>query len=357
MDLKIKKKLFLEQTKNKWESHAVLNPTVIKEKDIEHLIYRGVAPNKVSSLGYVKIKDGKIIERDSKPLIYPTKKYEKKGVEDPRITKIKNKYYLLYTGFDGKNAWIAYAVSKNLRDWKKKGIISPRISVKKARKLVKIKKYKDEWGYQEIYGSKICLWDKDAVLFPEKINGKFVMLHRFLPDIQIVKFKNFSDLQDNSFWREYIKNLGEYEDKISLYRRYNWESWHIGAGAVPIKTKRGWLLIYHGVELIRGKFSAYNKIMYEISGYLNKLRGKRLPLVYYAGATLLDLKKPETEISRLSKPLFGPELRWEKEGDVRDVVFPEGAIIDKDKLKIYYGAADTVIGLAEVNFKKLMQKF
>ena len=86
--MKVKKELFLKPTENKWESYAVLNPTVIKEKSIEHLIYRGVATNHISSLGYLKVKDNKIIERDSKPLIYPTEKYEKKGVEDPRIVKI-----------------------------------------------------------------------------------------------------------------------------------------------------------------------------------------------------------------------------------------------------------------------------
>ena len=222
MAIKVKKKLFLKPTENRWESHAVLNPTVIKERGIEHLIYRGVAPNKVSSLGYLKIKDGKIIERNSKPLIHPTEKYDKKGVEDPRIVKIGNIYHLLYTGFDGKNAGIVYAVSKNLRDWKKKGIISPRVSIKQARKLVKIKKYRDKWKTQEISRSKSYLWDKDAVLFPEKINGKFVMIHRFLPDVQIVKFKNFSDLQDDSFWRDYIENLGEYEDRILSIVKGKW---------------------------------------------------------------------------------------------------------------------------------------
>ncbi len=358
MDLKIKKKLFLESTKNKWESRAVLNPTVIKEKGVEHMFYRGVAPNGISCLGYAKIKDGKIIERNSEPLICPTERYEKKGVEDPRITKIGNKYYLLYTGFDGKNAWIAYAVSKNLRDWKKKGIISPHISVKKARKLVKIKKYRDKWWHQEIYGSKVCLWDKDAVLFPEKINGKFVMLHRFSPDIQIVKFKDFSDLQNNNFWSDYIKDLSEGEDKISLHRRYKWESEHIGAGSVPIKTKQGWLLIYHGVELTERNFlvDTYNNLLYDFKGLFHKLRNRRLPLVYHAGAALLDLKKPETEIARLMKPLFSPKLDWEKQGDMNNVVFPEGAIVEKDKLKIYYGAADTRIGLAELNFRNLMKK-
>ena len=88
---------------------------------------------------------------------------------------------------------------------KKKGIISPNIPVNEARKLVKIKKYKDKWKTQEIYGSKVCIWDKDAILFPEKIKGKFVMLHRFIPDIQIIKFKSFKTLRDADFWRNYTE--------------------------------------------------------------------------------------------------------------------------------------------------------
>tara|TARA_Y100000310_G_scaffold344591_1_gene458180 strand:- start:7811 stop:8884 length:1074 start_codon:yes stop_codon:yes gene_type:complete len=354
--MKVKRKLLLEPTENKWEARAVLNPCVIKEKNVEHLIYRAVAKNWVSSLGYASIINNKIT-RESEPLISPTEEYETKGIEDPRLTKIDDTYYLLYTAFDGKDAQIAYAVSKDLRNWKKKGIISPKLSVTKARELVKIKKYRDKWGHQEIYGSETCLWDKDAILFPEKINGNFIMLHRFLPDIQIVKFKDFSELKSTSFWEDYIKNLSEAEDKVSLYRRYDWEAEHIGAGAVPIKTKHGWLLIYHGVEIIKKNFltTAYNNALYKIEGCFHKLRNKRLPMVYHAGAALLDLKNPEIEISRLKRPLFSPKFDWEKQGDVNDVVFPEGVTLEKDNLKIYYGCADKRIGLAEVSFKELMK--
>ena len=354
--MEVKRKIFLKPTKNEWESRAVLNPTVLKEKKVEHMFYRAVAENSVSSIGYAKIQNQEI-QRLNKPIITPTLDYEKKGIEDPRITKIGNKYYLLFTTFNGKDARIAYAVSKNLKDWEKKGIISPNIPVKEARKLVKIKKYKDKWKTQEIYGSKVCLWDKDAVLFPEKINGKFIMLHRFLPDIQIVKFKDFSELKNDNFWREYIKNLSETEDKISLFRRYDWENRHIGAGAVPIKTKQGWLLIYHGVELInRNLFpDTFSKIIYKVEGALYRLRNKRLPLVYHASAALLNLKNPETEITRLKKPLFSPKYAWEKEGDINNVVFPGGAVVEGDKLKIYYGCSDSRIGLAEVGFKELIK--
>ena len=78
-------------------------------------------------------------------------------------------------------------------------------------------------------------------------------------------------------------------------------------------------------------------------------------MVYHAGAALLDLKNPEIEISRLKRPLFSPKFDWEKQGDVNDVVFPEGVTLEKDNLKIYYGCADKRIGLAEVSFKELMK--
>jgi len=356
MVIEVKRKLLMGPTKNKWEARAVLNPSVIVDsKGVEHIFYRAVADNWISSIGYARVVNGKL-ERFDKPILKPTKSYERKGIEDPRMTKVGRKYYILYTAFDGRDARIAYAVSKDLVKWEKKGVISPSISVGEARKLVRIKKYRDKWKNQEIKGSRVSLWDKDAVLFPEKINGEFVMLHRFLPDIQIVKFKNFKELQSDDFWRDYIENLSEGEDKISLYRRYNWEGEHIGAGATPIKTKKGWLIIYHGVELIGKDGMAYHfhRWFNDFTRHIPKFRRKRLPLIYHAGAALLDLKKPEIEITRLKKPLFSPKYSWEKEGDINDVVFPEGCSVKGDRLKIYYGCADTQIGVAEVSLKKLL---
>jgi len=353
--LRTERKLFLEPSKKDWECNGVLNPAVIKKNGITHMIYRAVAKDFTSSFGYAKIEGGKIY-REDKPLLIPTRKYEKKGIEDPRITKLGNKYYLLYTAFDGKSARIAYAVSKNLIDWKKEGIISPNINVKKGRNLVKIKKYRDKWKHQEIYTPSSALWDKDAVLFPEKIKGKYVMLHRFLPDIQIVEFKKFSDLQKNSFWESYIKDMAE-DDKVSLYRRYSWEEEHIGAGTVPMRTKDGWLLLYHAVERKTKTPLAQRAVFSKASSVFMKLRKKRLNLVYRAGAALLDLKNPRIEITRLRKPLFEPKYKWEKKGYINNVVFPEGAVVEKKKnLKVYYGCSDSRIGLAEMNLNELLKK-
>ena len=352
-EVKVVRRLFMEASKNDWEARAVLNPSVVTTKDgVEHVFYRAVAMDWVSSIGYARIEGsrkgvgGRLVRFD-KPLIVPTESYEKRGVEDPRVTKVGAVYYMLYTAFDGKDARVAYAVSKDLVKWKKKGIISPNISVGEARKLVRIKKYRDRWKHQEIEGSRVCLWDKDAVLFPEKISGKFVMLHRFLPDIQIVKFRSFSDLKSDDFWRNYVENLSEAEDRISLYRMYDWEGEHIGAGAVPIKTKKGWLLIYHGVEMLEKR---------RIRRIFNRIRKKRKPLVYHTGAALLDLKRPEIEIARLEEPLFSPKYKWEKEGNINDVVFPEGVTIEGDRLKIYYGCSDSRIGVASLSLRELLSQ-
>jgi predicted GH43/DUF377 family glycosyl hydrolase len=351
--VKIKRRLLLEPSEKAWECNGVLNPTTIKKNNTIHMIYRAVAKNFTSSFGYAKIENGEIF-REEEPLLTPTRKYEKKGIEDPRISKIGSTYYLLYTAFDGRNARIAYATSKNLKNWKKEGIISPNISVEKARELVKNKIYRDKWRHQEVYYPTTSLWDKDAVLFPEKIKGKFVILHRFLPDIQIVRFKKFSELQKKDFWKSYIQDMAE-DDKVSLYRRYDWEDEHIGAGCVPIKTKYGWLTIYHAVERLKRK-SSYRRMLFKATGIFKKLREKRLNLIYRAGVALLDLKDPRKEITRLKRPLFEPKYKWEKQGYINNVVFPEGAILEKNNLKIYYGCSDSRIGIAELDFRKLIKK-
>ena len=144
------------------------------------------------------------------------------------------------------------------------------------------------------------------------------------PDIQIVYFENFFQLKDKEFWENYFMDI---EKNIVMKPKLWWEKRKIGAGTVPIETEEGWLLLYHGVD--------ENNI-------------------YRAGAALLDLKKPEKEIARLSLPLFSPQYHWEKTGNVSNVVFPTGAVINNNSLFIYYGCADKRIGFAEISLKKLL---
>ena len=170
------------------------------------------------------------------------------------------------------------------------------------------------------------LRDKDVVLFPRKINGQFVLLHRIWPGIQIVKFDDWKDLT-LSFWEDYLRNL---TDHIILDPKDPYEMSYIGAGVPPIETADGWLLIYHGVhETTTGK-------------------------IYHAKAALLHLEKPEMEISRLPYPLFSPTKQWEIEGEVSDIVFPTGHALFGNDLYIYYGAADKYIAVAKLDINELL---
>ncbi|MFY7860928.1 MAG: hypothetical protein ACOVP5_01780, partial [Chitinophagales bacterium] len=127
----------------------------------------------------------------------------------------------------------------------------------------------------------------------------------------------------------YFANFDEY---VVLAPRYDHEVSYIGGGCPPIETKDGWLVIYHGVHDT-------------IKGY-----------IYAACAALLDLKNPQKEIARLPYPLFVPEKTWEIKGEVNNVCFPTGTIVEDDTLYIYYGAADERIALASLSMKELLQE-
>lgn len=241
---------------------------------------------------------------------------------------------MTYIAYDGRDVRIAYAVSKDLKKWEKKGIISPEISYSKANDLFSMchSKLKDRYFLFSAYyrageqkGS--VLWDKDAFLFPKKIKGKFALVHRILPDIQVIYFKSFKDLT-LKYWENYLKRLCDY---IILESKYWYQTRNIGGGCPPIETDKGWILIYHGVDdMDSGR-------------------------IYRAGVALLDKKDPTKVISHFRDPLFSPEEKWEKEGNVPNVVFPTGAAVFNKRLYIYYGAADTRIGAVSVDMNELLE--
>ena len=162
------------------------------------------------------------------------------GTEDPRITESTGRYYMTYVAHDGKTALGALATSWDLKRWQKQGIISPQITydevgeiLRSASKPVKDQYLMFEAFYEEFGGKDIFLWEKDMMLFPKKINGKFAMLHRMLPDIHIVYFDYVKQLQSKDFWVNYFENLMDY---VLLESKYWFENRHIGCGAIPLKT-------------------------------------------------------------------------------------------------------------------------
>jgi len=328
--------VILESSENGFDNQAVLNPACIEIGGVTHMFYRAVrCGDMVSSIGYCQLKGNKVISRSDKPVLFPEYDYEKMGVEDPRVVFLDGIYYLFYTVYDGKNALFAYATSPDLVHFVKQGVISPRISYRKAAQLFGHSKMKLREKYflfdsyiRDRNGEDILLWEKDAFIFPKKIKGQFVLVHRILPGIQILTFKEFKDLTED-YWKEHLGNLGSH---ILLDPKYWFESRNIGGGCPPIETEDGWLLIYHGVE--------------------DALQGR----IYHAGAALLDLDNPAKVIGRLKEPLFSPVEPWEKRGDVSNVVFPTGTVLKGGRLFIYYGAADKIIAAKSLDIKKLLKE-
>lgn len=321
----INKRLILEKTNNEFEINGVFNPGCYQDGDFVHMFYRAISSTMNSSIGYAKLnKNNEVVERWNEPIIKRDFEYERHGVEDARIVKIDDTFYVFYVAYDGKNAVTAYATGDNLFNIKKKGIITPIIKYSEAKELmIAPQRYIDQANlYIKNVGEDVLFWSKDVFLFPEKINGKFYMMIRILPEIQIISFNSFDEI-NNDFWSNYLRRINELVVLDCLEGR------HVGGGCPPIKTPYGWLIIFHSVDSNR---------------------------VYHTSVALLDLNNPLKVISRLKEPLFSPTEKWEKEGVVSNVVFATGTAIFDDRLCIYYGAADKRIGVAELSLKELLKK-
>jgi predicted GH43/DUF377 family glycosyl hydrolase len=234
----------------------------------------------INNLGYAVSSDGINFNRLRDPILVNDIAQEARGPEDPRIVEIDGTYHMMYTGFGGRfpgDYRISYATSSNLITWQRHGIVL------------------DEAN-------------KDASLFPEKIGGKYMLLHRRPPDIWMA-------------FSEDLKNWDEHRILMKAIPDSDWENEKIGIAGPPIKTESGWLLIYHGVSKSH---------------------------TYSLGIAELDLENPSQVISRQSEPILEPELDWEINGHVPNVVFSCGQVIKDGELYVYYGAADTVIGVANI---------
>ncbi len=286
-----------------WESGAVFNPGTVREGNGVHVLYRAVEGENCSAIGYARLNaDGQVLERRPEPVITREMPYEARGCEDPRIVPFGNTCYIFYTGYDGKypergeNARVVMAQTDDFIRYRKLGLVGPDMQ------------------------------DKDAMIFPEKIDGKVAFLHRIEPNIQLAMFDDLEHLlhPEPGYWEHHLEHLDSY---TVMRREFEWESLKIGAGPPPIRTDAGWLLIYHGKD-------------------------KRM--VYRTGAALLDEKNPYRVIARLPYPILEPERVYERVGDVNNVVFPEGAAVFEDELQIYYGAADKVVALAVGSLSELI---
>jgi predicted GH43/DUF377 family glycosyl hydrolase len=326
------RRLFLQSRDIKWEERAVLNPSTVLVGDDVHFYYRAVDRNMVSSIGYLRIQykgdRPEIVEQWDEPLLAPALEWDAYGVEDPRVLEFEGRWYMFYTAYDGKNAQLAYAVGDSPTSFTERHLIGPKVTYREGIDLVEGKPaLEPQFSYWQRHGTDGYLWEKDATILPERHNGKLVFIHRLQPNAQIALIDSLEQVQERDWWVDHIRNL---ENHLFLTQKYWWEESHMGMGPVPLKTDAGWLFIYHGCTYEPNK-------------------------VYRAGAALLDLNDPTKVIGRYPEPLFEPVEDWEQTGDVDNVVFPEGLVRRGDILDIYYGGADSVIGLISVNLKDLLE--
>ncbi|MCU0443220.1 MAG: pesticidal protein Cry7Aa [Bacteroidia bacterium] len=333
----VKRGIVLSRTQNGFECEGVLNPAILQIGNTVHLFYRAVAKGNYSTIGYCRLEGPlTLVERLDEPLLYPQRDFESQGMEDPRIVKLDDTYFLSYTAFDGINALGALATSTNLKHFLKVGLIVPTIQYNKFKRFAESKqplnekyiRYNKRDNILTKRNKLVFLWIKNVVFFPRKIGNEIYFLIRIKPDIQLVKVADLSVLTQ-SFWEHYLYHLS---DNIAISPVYAHEVSYIGAGCPPIETEKGWLVIYHGV------FDSPN-------GY-----------IYTACAALLDLDNPLQVIARLAYPLFVPELDYELTGHVNNVCFPTGTSIFEDTLYIYYGAADNQIACASVSLNDLLDE-
>ncbi len=299
-----------------WESKATFNPTAFIHDGKIHVVYRAVGVNDTSTLGYASSNDGYYLsdrtfkpifihknyrENTEEPLFYSSGGGWNGGAEDPRITKINNMLYMTYTAFNGWGSVRIALTSIHLEDflnkkwnWKKPVLISPPGEV-----------------------------NKNWVIFPDKINGKYAILHSFYPKILISYFDSLDELDGTKF----IKS----NNTRPIDESRDWDSWFRGVGPAPIKTKEGWLVFYHAMD--------HNN-----------------PDRYRMGALLLDLKDPTKILYRSKEPILEPEAFYENEGHKWGVIYSCGAVVKGEDLFIYYGGADMVTCVATANLKLFLKE-
>jgi len=287
-----------------WEKSAVLNAAAIHDGKLFHLFYRAVAHNPGASnrscIGHAWSRDGVHFERADEPILRNNTRPDNRiGVEDPRIVKLGNRYYLTYVCWGGKETNVAVAVSPDLKRWRDKGII---------------------FRHSQ-FGD-----NKNATLFPEKIDGQYALIHRPMG------FHWGRDTEPLDMWLSLSPDLKNWTSHRRLLRARRgeipWEYNKIGLGAPPFKTDKGWLMVYHGVD---------RKSVYRI------------------GLVLLDYKDPSLVLKRTEEPILEPEADWEISGDVNNVVFTCGAVLLGTQLWVYYGGADTRLGLAKGDVKSFLR--
>jgi predicted GH43/DUF377 family glycosyl hydrolase len=283
--------ILLPDPHSDWESANVFNASVIHDNGLFHMHYRAQGLDWISRIGYAVSQDGVQWNRLRRPVLAPEGLREARGVEDPRVTRLDDMFYMAYTAY-GRSAAAGFDItpmfarSRNLVAWERLGPL--------------------------VTGED----NKDHLLFPRRINGRYVALHRRPPQVWL------AESDDLLTWpAEHMRPIfGPRPDN-------GWDEKRVGGNGVPIETEAGWLMLYH----------AYNN-QHE----------------YRMGVALLDRDDPGQVLRRPRDFIFEPEELWELRGDVPNVVFSCANPVVAGQVYVYYGAADHVIGLATCRLEELL---
>jgi beta-1,2-mannobiose phosphorylase / 1,2-beta-oligomannan phosphorylase len=279
-----------------WQSRGVFNAGVLYYNGKVHIFYRAIGNDNVSRIGYAKTIDGfNISERLSKPIFEPANETEGMGVEDPRVTQFDDKLLMTYTAvreYGHRQVHQAALTSIGLSDFLQQ---------------------KWNWGLRRLPFPGIR--NKDAVIFPKKINGRYAMLHRVEPDICIA----------------YSEDLVNWCDIKCVMRPSieGWDDLKVGAAGTPFELNEGWLMLYHGVNMDN---------------------------VYHLGVIMADKNDPEKILYRSKDPILSPQEDYERFGKVPNVVFSCGDALIDNTLFVYYGGGDTSLNVATIPFDELLSK-
>ncbi len=293
---------------NPWETSAVFNPCPIEHDGRVYVLYRSQSETKnyqghdmsLSTISIAESPDGVNNFTNRHTFIWPEFDWELFGCEDPRVTKIGDTYYIFYTAISSFPAnpgsiKIALATTKDFKTIDSKHLITPFNA-------------------------------KAATLFPEKVNGKYVIALTVDTDnppsrIALAQTSNFKDFFDQEFWHQWYQNHYQFTVDLS---RINTDQVEIGAP--PLLTDKGWLLIYSHIQM----YSTPDRTLFGIE------------------AALLDKNNPQKILKRTAYPFVKPEPGFGKDGKVPKVVFPSGVLRSDKKLIVYFGAADNYCAVSEL---------
>ncbi len=278
--------------------NAVFNPGVARVGSETVLLVRVEDRTGLSHLCVARSADGLegwTVDADRRLLPDVEGDAERFGVEDPRITECGDRFMVVYTGYSSAGPLVCLASTRDFRTF-------------------------------ERYGTLMPPEDKDAALFPRTFDGRWALVHRPVA----IQPRHAAHIWLS--WSPDLRHWGDHTILLPARDGSWWDAHKVGLCPPPLLTERGWLLLYHGVRVTAAGS------------------------IYRLGLALLDAERPDRVLTRSSEWIFGPHASYERSGDVADVVFPCGWLVeeDGDTLRVYYGAADTSVCVATASVSALL---